>query len=173
MPTLFHRTRATSMPGVDVVEVLHGTSSAVHPRSSSWTPPDVVWPRRFPRRSPPGLLTPAARGGLGPEPAPRSRGALPHLPCSMACSSRLSAVERAFVAHRDPRTCVVRPVDRTGRASMRLSGRRRARASRRPAGRARDRTWANSRRGTSSCTSDGLSNASTDHAARALTRPAD
>ena len=75
-----------TMPGFDVVEVLHDTSSAVHSRSSSWTSPDVVWPRRFPRRSPPGLLTPAARGGLGPEPAPRSRGAVPHLPCSMACS---------------------------------------------------------------------------------------
>ena len=84
----------------------HDKSSAVRLRSSSWISPDAVLPRLFPRCSPPGLLTRAARGGLGPGPAPRSRGAFPHLPCSMACSSCLSAVERTFVAHRDPCTHV-------------------------------------------------------------------
>jgi hypothetical protein len=36
-------------------------------------------PRLFQRRSPPGLFTPAARGGLRAAPARRPRGALPHL----------------------------------------------------------------------------------------------
>src|SRR5260363_181056 len=37
----------------------------------------------FPRRSPPRLLTFAARGGLRPTPASRSRGAFPHLRSSI------------------------------------------------------------------------------------------
>ena len=51
---------------------------AVHFRSSPWSSPDV-FKTPSPRRSPPRLLDAAARGGLGPAPASRSRGALPHL----------------------------------------------------------------------------------------------
>src|SRR5215471_15086538 len=40
----------------------------------------------FPHRSPPGLLTRAAGGGLQPPPARRLRGAVPHLVCSKAAS---------------------------------------------------------------------------------------
>jgi hypothetical protein len=69
--------------GFDVEKTFHDTSSAVRSRSSSWTSPDTVSPRLFPRRSPPGLLTRAARGGLEPGPAPRSRGAFPHHPGSI------------------------------------------------------------------------------------------
>lgn len=48
-------------------------------------------PRLFHRRSPPGLLTPAARGGLMPAPARRHRGALPHLRQSIErCRTLLS-----------------------------------------------------------------------------------
>lgn len=46
-------------------------------------------PRLFHRRSPPGLFTPAARGGLKPPPARRLRGALPHLWQSIARRSLL------------------------------------------------------------------------------------
>ena len=48
--------------------------------------------RRFPRRSPPSLLTTAARGGLEPVPDRRLRGAVPHLshsstpPLLLVCS---------------------------------------------------------------------------------------
>ena len=61
--------------------------------------------RLFPRRSPPGLFTPAARGGLKPSPATRLRGAYPHLSRNMAIVSGPSWPPfYAYVAHSDPYT---------------------------------------------------------------------
>ena len=56
-----------------------GTSSVVRPRSSLQISPDRFYSRLFLRRSPPTLLTPAARSGLEPASAGRLRGAYPHL----------------------------------------------------------------------------------------------
>ena len=58
---------------------IYDTSSAVHLRSSPRDAPDEVFLRLFPQRSPPGLFTLAACGGLKPAPAGRLRGAFPHL----------------------------------------------------------------------------------------------
>jgi hypothetical protein len=73
-----------TLPGFDVVDILFDPSSAVHLRSSSWSIPDALQGAPCPRRSPPGLLTRAARGGLKPGPAARLRGAYPHQLCSIA-----------------------------------------------------------------------------------------
>src|SRR5208337_2843128 len=59
-----------------------GTSSAVRLRSSLRISPDGIKSRLFLRRSPPPLLTAAARSGLKPAPDRRLRGACPHLFCS-------------------------------------------------------------------------------------------
>src|SRR5271166_5314118 len=58
-----------------------GTSSAVRLRSSLRISPDGIKSRLFLRRSPPPLLTAAARSGLKPAPDRRLRGACPHLFC--------------------------------------------------------------------------------------------
>ena len=49
------------------------TSSVDRLRSPSWSTPAALTARLFPRRSPPRLLTAAARGGLRPPPAGRPR----------------------------------------------------------------------------------------------------
>src|SRR6476659_2445400 len=54
------------------------TSSAVRSRSPLRHSPDGMMSRLFLRRSPRGLLTDAARSGLGPVPDDRPRGAVPH-----------------------------------------------------------------------------------------------
>src|SRR5271170_2831971 len=59
--------------------IRYDTSSAVHSRSSPQDAPDGITFRLFPQRSPQGLFTPAACGGLKPAPAGRPRGAVPHL----------------------------------------------------------------------------------------------
>src|ERR1017187_1225356 len=59
-----------------------GTSSVVRLRSSLQISPDRFYLRLFLRRSPPTLLTPAARSGLEPAPDHRLQGAYPHLSCS-------------------------------------------------------------------------------------------
>ena len=59
-----------------------GTSSMVRLRSSLQISPDRFSSRLFLRRSPPTLLTPAARSGLEPAPDRRLRGTYPHLSCS-------------------------------------------------------------------------------------------
>ena len=59
-----------------------GTSSMVRSRSSLQISPDRFYSCLFLRRSPPTLLTPAARSGLKPAPDRRLRGASPHLSCS-------------------------------------------------------------------------------------------
>src|SRR5216684_3133703 len=51
-------------------------------RSSFQISPDRFYSRLFLRRSPPTLLTPAARSGLEPAPDRRLRGTYPHLSCS-------------------------------------------------------------------------------------------
>src|SRR5690242_7333059 len=57
----------------------------------------------FPQRSPPSLLTTAARGGLRPAPDCRPRRALLHL----SYSSAPSYPDSAFVTH-DPKRTVIR-----------------------------------------------------------------
>src|ERR1017187_10538691 len=59
-----------------------GTSSVVRLRSSLQISPDRFYLRLCLRRSPPTLLTPAARSGLKPAPDRRLRGTYPHLSCS-------------------------------------------------------------------------------------------
>src|SRR5690349_224933 len=54
-------------------------STRVRFPSPSRSAPDAVFAASFPRRSPPRLLTGAARGGLLPPPARRQRRACPHL----------------------------------------------------------------------------------------------
>jgi hypothetical protein len=78
-------------PGFDVIfEVTFDTSSVVRSRSPSWSTPAALTARLFPQRSPPRLLTAAARGGLRP-PLQGGRGGPPapqgqslHLRCSTA-----------------------------------------------------------------------------------------
>ena len=76
------------------------TSSVDRSRSSSWPTPDALKARLFPRRSPPRLLTAAARGGLQPPPAGRPRRttspnrAWPlHLRCSTASISSIFYID--------------------------------------------------------------------------------
>ena len=71
--------RAITPPGFDAVWVISTRHRSVHFRSTPRISPDTVKPCLFHRRSPPRLLTSAARGGLMPAPARRHRGALPHL----------------------------------------------------------------------------------------------
>src|SRR5258708_3798072 len=59
-------------------------STRVRFHSPSRSAPDAISPRLFPRRSPPRLLTGAARGGLLPPPARRQRRAILHLLPSIA-----------------------------------------------------------------------------------------
>jgi|SRR5580704_11616646 hypothetical protein len=65
-----------------------GTSSAVRLRSSLRISPDGILFRLFGRRSPPPLLTAAARRGLEPPSDRRLRGTCPHLFCSFTPSSQ-------------------------------------------------------------------------------------
>src|SRR5271166_1152113 len=96
-----------------------GTSSAVRLRSSLRISPDGIKSRLFLRRSPPPLLTAAARSGLKPAPDRRLRGACPHLfcrstpPLQSVCSRRtqwasLNFGFRPFAALQD------RPSERAG-----------------------------------------------------------
>ena len=73
------RPRAITPPGFDTALVISTRHRTVHFRSTPRITPDAVKLRLFHRRSSPGLLTPATRGGLMPAPACRHRGALPHL----------------------------------------------------------------------------------------------
>src|ERR1022692_5079968 len=66
-----------------------GTSSMVRSRSSLQISPDRFYSRLFLRRSPPTLLTPAARSGLEPAPDRRLRGTFPHLSYSSYTPLRL------------------------------------------------------------------------------------
>ena len=78
-------------------------SSRVCFRSAFGRPPAPVIPGLLIRRSPPRLLTAAARTGLGPAPESRSRWACHHLPRS--CKSRLFVhFENSF-----PCLCGTRP----------------------------------------------------------------
>jgi hypothetical protein len=71
-------------PGFDIVYAAFDTSSAVRLRSPLSTLPAGIIVPAFPRRSPPRLLTAAARGGLGSAPDCRTRRALLHLSYSYA-----------------------------------------------------------------------------------------
>src|ERR1017187_4914823 len=73
---------ATTIPRFRHRPVNFGTSSAVCLRSSLRISPDGICSRLFLRRSPPALLTPAARSGLEPAPDRRLRGTYPLLSCS-------------------------------------------------------------------------------------------
>jgi hypothetical protein len=78
-------------------------SSRVCFRSAFGRPPAPVIPGLLTQRSPPRLLTAAARTGLGPAPESRSRWARHHLPRS--CTSRLFVhFENSF-----PCVCGTRP----------------------------------------------------------------
>lgn len=76
------------------------TSSAVHLRSSPWTIPDAIVLRLFLAAHHHGpLLAAAAQGGLEPAPVGRSRGAYPHLLCSMAAAFRpIGLLSATFVS---------------------------------------------------------------------------
>ena len=69
------------------------TQSVVCSRSPSWLSPDALVVHLFQRRSPPRLLTGAARGGLKPPPAGRLRGANPHLPCTFVAHDPARAIQ--------------------------------------------------------------------------------
>ncbi len=88
-----------------------GTLSVVRSRSSLQISPDRFYSRLFLRRSPPTLLTPAARSGLEPAPDRRLRGTYPHLSCSFTppygwCirGTRSGRAVSAKLAGRDPST---------------------------------------------------------------------
>jgi hypothetical protein len=71
-----------------VISTLHQRFTCVRLHESHLT---QSLPRLFHRRSPPGLFTPAARGGLKPAPVGRLRGAYPHLRQSIQrCCTLLS-----------------------------------------------------------------------------------
>jgi len=98
------------------------TQSVVCSRSPSWLSPDALVVHLFQRRSPPRLLTGAARGGLKPPPAGRLRRTYLHLSCSTASSGSIYYMNPplAFVPHHRRRTA---PTCR-GPASTRLCPRR-------------------------------------------------
>ena len=83
------------------------TSSMDRSRSPSWPTPDALTARLSPRRSPPRLLTAAARGGLRPPPTGRPRrttspiGLAPPSPTQHRInrSDLLPRPPNAFVAH--------------------------------------------------------------------------
>jgi hypothetical protein len=82
------------------------TSAVVRSRSPSWSIPDAVIATPFPRRSPPRLLTGAARGGLKPPPAERLRRAYLHLLHSYAQSAEHRSTSASPSCARGTRSAV-------------------------------------------------------------------
>jgi hypothetical protein len=84
------------------------TSSMDRSRSPSWPTPDALRARLAPRRSPPRLLTAAARGGLRPPPAGRPRR--PTSPIGLAPPSPMQhRINRSDLLHRPPHAFVAHP----------------------------------------------------------------
>lgn len=95
---------SSDYPGFDGQPFPFDTSSAVHLRSSPWTPPDRLVSGLFPNAHHLGTISAAAWGGLEPAPAGRLRRAFLHLSCSIACFWESPPFGFAFVAHSDPGT---------------------------------------------------------------------
>lgn len=87
-------------PGFDDIIEPFDASAVVYSCSSSRRIPDSLEGELFPQRSPPRLLTDAACGGLRPPPAGRSRGAIPHLWCSITRHLWCSITRRVDLLHR-------------------------------------------------------------------------
>ena len=88
-------------PGFDAIVPPIDASAVVHSRSSSRRTPDPLSAGLSPRRSPPRLLTGAARGGLGSPPARRTQRAyLHHWHSTVRAGDLLHRLHSPFRTHR-------------------------------------------------------------------------